>query len=535
METYLVAVEGSNFGTTIWDTEDLSTIRGASLLLNEAVAGLSNVIAGLNPITIGGSSGIWEFESADNKSAVHTLERVEGHLGSNPTAELSFTTALVRVDRSKPFLIQKTILRQIIRRRQLERITGSFPTECGSKLCSVDLIRPLGEAEIWVKGQRRAVSTSVAVRRKVGVEGKQKHIKELGDRANGHIRRLIDEDAKNAPFALLLPSISEQAAPPAALRQNLHDKIAVLHIDGNGFGAAQERYIGVESDFGCGTERQRSFDGKLAMMRNDLVEALFSVLEVGKGYGMPAPDEVELRRDRNLEFGTSAKLRTDQIVRMEMLLCGGDELTFIVPARLGWKVAMAFAAVIEDRWKFDEQPVSAAIGLVYCHHDAPIARIRDLADRLASTLKEHVGRDVTRIFPVVLESFDHIGDGIEAFLDRRLHRLDAVKRQAFFALGNAETVALQNLADQLAADSLFSRSRLRGLAQAAYDGRSYREGTSMLRHLEDKCGEALLGLVGPDELHRQRRWMLLEEFWDYLVPCPTPLSTLEASGDGDNA
>ncbi len=532
MLNFFVAVEGTNFGSTITDTDDLSTIRGSSILLNETVANLSLKLEGMEKVSVGGSAGIW-LCSGNSLSEIE--DAVSRQLKAGPAVHLSFATAILPVEETD-FIIQKAALQQLLRRRQLEQSTCQYPERSSSEICPIDFIRPTSGEAIWVKGKRRKVSASVAARRKHGVEMKQAFISAFADCAPDRLRPFFMRNSDAAPFALLLSSISEQAKPPQYLRHNLHDKIAVIHIDGNGFGKKQEDFVSGSSSLDQQIARQTKFDVRLRKMRASLVQSLLKILDEQGGIGPPSSDEVKLRNKRNDEYPQRQAFRTDEVIRMEMLLWGGDELTFVLPARLGWQAATAFMDTISDTWKIDDVALSASIGLVFCHQDAPIARIRELADNLASSLKNFVGREATSLFPVALESFDHIGDEIDAYLGRKLSLLNQNERQQFFALSTAEANALQCLAIALHERADFSRSRLRALAQAAHTQQSYNLDQSMLAYIESKLGDDVLEKVG-DENDRARVWMLLEEFWDFLVPCPTmsAYDTAEDVGLGTKA
>jgi hypothetical protein len=180
--------------------------------------------------------------------------------------------------------------------------------------------------------------------------------------------------------------------------------------------------------------------------------------------------------------------------------------------------------------------LSASIGLVYCHHDAPIARIRALADRLAEHVKT-VDKKSTRVFPLVLESFDHIGDNLDHYLKQRTPKACAIEasRNQFFVLSKSDLATLQTLASEFAKPDQLSRSRLRALAQAAHDGRMSKEKDApwvrMLKHSSalvetHKVALAALSENGSEAPYR-RAWMLLEEYWDYLNPCDTPSALAE--------
>ena len=212
------------------------------------------------------------------------------------------------------------------------------------------------------------------------------------------------------------------------------------------------------------------------------------LLSSQNGAGPPSVAEQALRREIN---------RTaDQILRFEALLWAGDEMTFIVPARLGWQAAQRLLAVLGgEENKVGGRRMSAAIGLVFCHVVAPIARIRTLAERLCSHAKS-IDRSRSLVFPIALESFDHIGNGLDDFLEKRKPAsFDETNNRSLFLIGEAEMESLLTRAREWAKpNSELSRRQLRINAVAAYRDSALSDAAAV----RDK--------------------ILIEEFWDYLNP-----------------
>lgn len=513
MTLYLIFVEAQNFASSLFDTEDLSTIRGSSLQCLNIVKDLKLEPDILKPLTLGASAGLWHFDAKDNDEAQDVVDKARKYFGEGNALHFTFATACTAVGEGDTLLAIKDRLVAAIRRQQLSHSALAYPEQRNAKLCPVDLVRPIGNHEIWYGGKKQKVSDSVDSRRKHGVDGKQKLIGDHVDQQDlsPSMAERVGADV-TAPFAFLLSSISESATPPQALKSNLHDKIAVIHFDGNGFSKVQNGLISGATDLEAQMAAQERFDNNLMEFRRTLVTSLMSLLESGGGVGKPSDDEVKLRQ-------TITK-QADQVIRFEMLLWGGDEMTFIVPARLGWEVAEAIVKQIDDSWKIEGKALTAAISLVFCHHDAPIARIRALADRLVTHLKETPGgREATQIFPLALESFDHIGEGLDDYLNKRTGLNKETGRDTFFALDKDELPSLRDLAKALNVDPDFSRSRLRALAQAAHDN------SSRLAALVEKSStfvsdnKAALCRFAPESENYRRAWMLLEECWDYLTPC----------------
>ena len=77
LQKYLMKIAGQNFDNGIFDTEDLSTVRGGSLTLRNAMKGLEQAMkphTALATISASGDSGIWSFEAADQTAADKVME-----------------------------------------------------------------------------------------------------------------------------------------------------------------------------------------------------------------------------------------------------------------------------------------------------------------------------------------------------------------------------------------------------------------------------------------------------------------------------
>jgi len=95
--------------------------------------------------------------------------------------------------------------------------------------------------------------------------------------------------------------------------------------------------------------------------------------------------------------------------RLEILLWGGDEIMLIVPAWAGFAVLHTFyQAMSEFKEKYK---ISHAGGLIFCKHNTPIQRLVPLAQELAETAKSF-SRSDDYYFPLLLESEDYPVKGL---------------------------------------------------------------------------------------------------------------------------
>src|SRR5438105_6055568 len=97
MTRFYVRVEGVNLSNFVYETQDLSTIRGGSLLLLEAVGAVEDWLRSkcgrVDPISTGASSGLFDCE-ADGMTAEEVCGFVRGELGKHP----DFRHATIAVD-----------------------------------------------------------------------------------------------------------------------------------------------------------------------------------------------------------------------------------------------------------------------------------------------------------------------------------------------------------------------------------------------------------------------------------------------------
>lgn len=81
------------------------------------------------------------------------------------------------------------------------------------------------------------------------------------------------------------------------------------------------------------------------------------------------------------------------------MVYGGDEVTFITPAWLGWKALRAFYREAED-WApvklVEVEHLTYSAAVVFCHHNAPIHAIKELACELADQAKERALKEFKR-------------------------------------------------------------------------------------------------------------------------------------------
>ncbi len=178
----------------------------------------------------------------------------------------------------------------------------------------------------------------------------------------------------------------------------LEGKMAVISMDGNGFGEHLRT--------ACGTpESHRAFDEKLRAAQGALLYDLVNDL---------VPQDAKRHP-----------------VQVEAFVWAGDDLMFVVPAHCAWRVIghiySSFVPALPTG-------LSYRTGVVFCHHTAPIREVKALADELQGVAKKTGGPSVRgAVTYEVMESFDALGRDVLEY--RELHCPDPALRRGLVLNG----------------------------------------------------------------------------------------------------
>lgn len=405
MGRWFLRVEGVNFDDVIFDTVDLSTRRGGGLLLLDAIDHVHRWLAcpsgkatsGMTvaPIALGASTGLFDVCGIDRTAAKSLADdlRVELSNGSIPaTATVpsiplglgTFVVDLLEVDAHASAADEGLAIERLIaanRWRQLQQPTISMIGINGGRSslgspCELDRVRPAEQVTAAPGGGHWSLCGSVGDRRRYGSVAKQ---------------RLYETEAglKGLVFTNDFHELATHSKPG----HRLSGKIAVIHLDGNGFGAIghQRRMTGGAAAFRRWSEGVRTHHRTLL---NDLLHRC---------------------------NGPDWKVPLSGKIRLETLIWGGDEILWVVPAWKGWEVVEWF---LSQPHGIDGKAVTYGAGMVFCGVKAPIDGISNLAIALGKTAKG--ARPSTNgVAYEVLESFDDIPGELGEHRDRRLPRAGA--------------------------------------------------------------------------------------------------------------
>lgn len=485
MTNRFLRVEGVNLENVLADTEQLSVIRGGSLLLLKAPEDIRDRFA-LTPVSTGASSGL--FRLPVDADPVETVRQVRDYLRDHEQyRHFTFVVDYAEQVETDYVGVREALLAKN-RFRQLQQPTIS-PTETNEGVaapCEYDNLRPAA-GTIEVKRDeglvKRQVSSSVKQRFEFGRTQKQKI---YGDIAGKEV---------TAEYAMDLHEIAHNPDYP-----QLNDKIAVIYLDGNQFGEIQRSRCVTE-------ELHEEFDRTVKKNRAEFLRGL-----------------LDKHRD-NPDFQTD-----DGRLRMELLLWGGDELCLVVPAWMGFQCLCDFYGSSRD-WVFDTGaasmhpavPLTHAGGIVFCHVKTPISTLRELAEALAESVKQHeqVG-DLYRC--LVLESVDLPDVNLSDIWHARYRTLG--EPPPLPSLADARWLDLRQPIEEL--QTLVPKRQAYMIAHAAIvsgadDGNStFAEHKHRLREVlgENSFTRVEEGMVElfAEVTDDRWRWVYLLELWDYLLP-----------------
>ncbi len=522
---FLLRLEGVNFSSFLTDTNDLSTIRGGSLALLEAPSMVgahllerlkkADPAATVTPISIGASSGILAVNCspATHLSASAITTAVRELCNAHPVLRFaSIVVDAIPSDAAK-FTEEGEQLLALNRWRQMNE-----PSICLDGLghdadepCSYDHMRP---ATTSVSRQRdggsteEPVSAATEARHTFGREQKHSFYTEVASRLKMKV------DWSGTRFAWDLQSL---ASDPT--NANLDGKIAVIHLDGTGFGRLQRSLVSSEAT-------QRDWDREVQVRRGTFLVGL-----------------VECMRRNGFWRNSKGELC------IETLVWGGDDITWVVPARCGWTVAAKFFDAIEtEKWQIKDPGGEThglwySGGLVYCHAEAPIHRIhqraRSLRNDLAKPASMAAGGSVANelnapkgsnaLACVALESFDDIGGSVREVLAAR-HGLrpesdETGKGRPVDSLALVGPWLGRRMAQAAAAvrqlQGVIPRRKLIIAANPRLSPESRKAAAS---EIEQACKTSRIyecdALTSIERLFPipATRWILLNELWDYLIP-----------------
>lgn len=469
MSTYYLRLEAVNFSSFVMDSKDLSTVRGAGLLLLDAPGLVQDRFSSLKRIGTGASSGLFSFESGAEEASDLRAE-VQRFLREHD--QLRHATFVVDVRAaSENFARDREALLVLNRDRQMKSLSLASPDFDGTSKgpCEIDGVRPGVKYDSHAPEGKRRLSESAFARRSYGRTQKRDFYRRTNLRELPEFTREFDE----------LTSYEKD--------DSLNHKMAIIHIDGDGFGSILKGLCRTPAD-------HEEFDRYL---REKQIGVLRSLLEDGMNNSLWLTDDDPPR------------------FRLETLLWGGDEIVWITPARLGWEaLSLFYRSSTQPPWEFTNSKDETALlthsaGIVFCHHQAPIHRIRRLAGDLVEEVKEHRANPNSFTYQV-LESFDHLGP--EGQDIRKLRSDDGTLGRLSLTGASMDQIAIQM---EILRSEEYPRRKVHDMVRSVLD-RTYNSAAEEEIVASDAAKmalsqlEALLG--GP-----RMKWIHIAELWDYAL------------------
>jgi hypothetical protein len=432
-------IEGVDFDNTLLDTNDISTMRGASLTLLQAPTFAVKFLVGelgdhaVKPVFTGASLGAVKLigEETDITNAVEALkaelcqsgedhDKIDGKPGNDvierledvkgsPYAHMRFVLGLAKID-DKPGGDIKEREGQALElakaRAQSSRYTQSGPRRelkvdpgVPTKPCAKS---PMRAAEVLIPAPGSAqlpVARATAARWKFGRRARQGFYRQfLG---SGRAREDTDLWFVDSLDEMVAPSpeLDEPEAPDARSTvafspgHVLQNKIALFYADGNKFTAIRQRIVyrlGVVN--GLREFSTQLLDLQKKKLLTPIVEAMYGCAR-GPGF-----DRFALKDPRE---------KYPVKLRLETLLWGGDEVMWAMPSWLGWWFARTFFEATKD-WQIEGERLTFGAGLLFCNYKTPIRQARALVQSLGDMAKSANDKDnlKNRLEVEVVESID---------------------------------------------------------------------------------------------------------------------------------
>lgn len=468
MTTYYLRMEGVNLSTVFDDTNQISVIRGASLLLREATHLIEKSFSQLKKISSGASIGLFEFEAQDDADDIRqqVVERLNLHF------RLQYFTFVVDIQaKTEQFEIDKEALIARNRFRQMQQLSFAVPKQKASlTVCELTNLLPVSNPKPITLGEKQSLlSDSIQVRLRYGQHQRREFYRQ-------------ETQLKIRPVESLnsLAEYSKYSNVPT----NLSHKIAVLYLDGNDFRKIQQKYCTQSSVL-------KQFDEEIQGKRRTFLTNFLNKIQA---------DPVFLNKGE---------------LRLETLLWGGDEMLFVVPACKGLELLRYFYEISQD-WRFKKAKLTHAGGLVFCRAKTPIRRIRYFAQELADGVKNRPqGREKNLFDYMVLESIDYPSESVDK-LRQKIFPAELTKSYYPLTPFNVEKLqALHYLKENVPKSQAYTLVRAITQGIAAYEEKRDRLTTVINNEkLDQQINEKLAIAFPAQDICWQ--WIHLVELWDYI-------------------
>lgn len=425
----LLRIEAINFDQALADTNQLSVVRGGGLAMREAISSLWSCLEKLNEgagssdhgrigiqkVSVGGSIGLFIFD--DEILDSHALEEAvsvalsgsEVQFNNNGSEWNDFVECFRSTEAGKlcPYFCFALASAEIesecsaisdidfesfesanehaltkIRLAQLRQPNLSILDKSSKRICPWDGRRPAARSSSESGDGSGGLALSAPV--------------EARYRFGRHAKR------NSAPSRFFSNEISKASRAPAESSDHHFELMKgsfELLLESGAAGGSEGNGI-FPNDFGelCDGWGDHRTAGKLAVIYadgNKFSKIMRKGVKSVEDY--KAWDEM-LQRERGrflleLLHWLSEKRDPDKPIPLEILLWGGDEVMYVLPAALALEgVAKFFEFNAGLRWPLEDGEIlTQSLGLVICSQKTPIHRIKDLASALGEHVKTALG------------------------------------------------------------------------------------------------------------------------------------------------
>ena len=408
--SFLLRVEALNLGATLFDSDDLSTIRGANtamlLLPQRILAAASSLLGQVDEVFAGASQAVGLLTCGEDTDQIAIELKLDllargdipiGGLEDDLAKVLPFLTiyaVAVPCEGSSDYATARmqALTRMRVLQMQAPTLEPEYVPKDGlNRPCQVDRLR--AAVEIDRKGdEKRLVSRAVAVRR------------ELGRTMRSEVYERILGQSYKHDFAMSFSDLVDE--PEIAQPPSLAGKMAVVHLDGNAFTKRREAAIAAADE---PAEMEACFAETVKQAQSKLIRRLFD-------HFCQRPDMFILRKHREQDR---------KRLRFETLVWGGDEAVMVLPAWMVWDILPILADAIDDSsWTFQGEKLTQSIGVLICHHRMPISETRRLAESVMETAKSHAKSINSDVPPNVLsvqliEGLGQVGGSLSGYRKSR--------------------------------------------------------------------------------------------------------------------
>jgi len=383
-------IEAVNLSQVLSDTNDLSTRRSGGYLLLQAMHDISDQCAAyLEPISLGASVGLFGLRSG--QVAAQARQAIANVLASGlyPLAQFIVTESTAT---GWPEPVEAMLAQTRWQQMQSLSFRTGFAATAGlnqnpqAAVCDLDGLRP---AVDFMDDKKTRVSAAVKARRENGRTLRHSfYLREAGVKEATHFSNSFEQ----------LACYGKHRSAPAyqALPANLDGKMAVFYADGNRFSGIIRR---------CATAAELTkLDDQMRKRRRSFLQAAVAWV-----------NSHPLGHTQSETYLPDVGKQDTDALRLEVLMWGGDEFLFVLPAWLALELAQLFFKHMQGQ-SWHGQSLTYSASLVIAHHKAPIARLEALAKySLAEQGKQEALKGTNTLNWIVLESFDHAGTDIDGY------------------------------------------------------------------------------------------------------------------------